>query len=164
MIGDGDVLVPPEKCPNCGSELHPDQDVCPQCGHMRALPEIAEPKLSVPSEIESISQTQPKGEDLVGRRSVGSSIGAAAIGCGGAFVAAIACMIGFLLFGGRQPAAVIVFSLESVLAVLLFLGFRAIIGRNPHARPALYAFVIVFVLLFGGLLSCIASLYNVRFQ
>jgi hypothetical protein len=164
MIGDGDELVPPEKCPNCGSELHADQEVCPQCGHMRALPTSAAPSKLGFVETPSTSEYQPKAGGLVGHRSAGGNVGAAFLGCGSAFLAAILCMIGFALLQSEQSPAAIVFSLEAVLAVLLFLGFRAIIGRNRDARPALYAFVIVFVVLFGGLVSCIASLYNVRVQ
>lgn len=157
MIGDGDELVPPEKCPNCGSELHPDRDVCPQCGHMRAVPEAGASTVGVPPVV-----APPIG--MPATTTAGSKVGAAAIGCGAAFVAAIACGIGLVYVLQWQLGPAIVFTLQAVIAVLCFLGFRAILGRNPNARPALYAFVIVFVVLFGGFMACIYSFNNFRVQ
>ena len=164
MIGDGEDLVPPEKCPNCGSELHADQDICPQCGHMRALPSSAVPSNSGPIETPRTSEYQPKAGELIGRRSAGGNVGAVAIGCGAAFVAAIACGIGFVFLIQLQPGPAIALTLPLVIAVLCFLGFRSIMGRNPNARPALYAFAIVFVVLYGGFTACVYSLTNFRVQ
>jgi hypothetical protein len=137
MVGADDEQVPPSTCPNCGNELHPDQSVCRNCGYIRPSSGTAVP-----------ASTGIKGG------------GGAWIGCGGAFVAIIICMV---LYGVALPVympSASILWIEAVLAIGCFFAFRALISRNPHAREALIAFVIVFIIVGGGLASCVGMFNN----
>jgi hypothetical protein len=148
MVGDGgDDLIPPPVCPNCGIELHLDQNVCRNCGYIRPT----------------------SGPVIPASTGIGGT-GSALIGCGGAFVAVIICMVAYgdmvanhFVFSSSMSSAVVLL-IETVLAVGCFFAFRALMTRNPHTREALIAFVIVFVVLGGGLASCVGMFnnFNVR--
>lgn len=139
MVGNGDDLVPPSTCPNCGEELHPDQAVCANCGYIK------------PSSRASI----PASTGI-------SGVGGAFIGCGGAFVAIFLCIILYGFSIGRLWPNAAVLLVEAVLAIGCFLGFRAVIAGNRHAREALIAFVVVFVVIGGGLAACFGMFTNLR--
>jgi hypothetical protein len=137
MVGNGDDLVPPSTCPNCGEELHPDQAVCANCGYIKP----------------SSSATVPAS---------GGIFGGASIGCGGAIVATIVCMVVYsYAFPDFMPQAVVLL-LELVLAVGCFLLFRRLSAGNPQAREALIAYVIVFIVFGGGLAACFGMFNNLR--
>jgi hypothetical protein len=135
--GNGDDLIPPPVCPNCGDELHLDQTVCANCGYIR-----------------------PSSGSVVPASSGVGGTGGALIGCGGAFVAVLICMIVYgFSFSTRMPAAVILL-IEAMLAIGCFLAFRALMAQNRYARESLIAFVIVFVVLGGGLGACVGMFSN----
>jgi hypothetical protein len=138
MIGAGDEVLPPSTCPNCKSELPPDQSVCRNCGYIRPFSGTAVP-----------ASTGIKGG------------GGAWMGCAGALVAIILCVVLYwVALPSYMPSAPIL-PIEAALAVAIFLGFRALMARNPHAREALIAFVIVFVILGGGLAAC-AGMFQIH--
>ena len=141
--GNGDDLIPPPVCPNCGNELHLDQTVCANCGYIR-----------------------PSSRTVVPASSGIGGTGSALIGCGGAFTAVIICMVayGYMTANGfvfqSSMSSAVVLLLEAALAVGCFLAFRTLMARSPHAREALIAFVIVFVVIGGGLASCVGMFNN----
>jgi len=93
----------------------------------------------------------------------GAKIGAAAIGCGAAFVAALASLFGLAFLAGRVTG-LLMLVIEFAIGVLCFFGFRALMHRNPSARVALYAFAIVFLVLFGGFAACVGLISNFNFR
>jgi hypothetical protein len=137
MVGDGGELVPPSTCPNCGAELHLDQTVCRNCGFIK-----------------------PTSGPVIPASSGIGGTGGAMIGCGGAFVAIILCIILYGFSTGSLWPNAAVLLVEAVLAIGCFLGFRAVIAGNPHAREALIAFVIVFIVVGGGLGACVGMFNN----
>ena len=137
--GNGDDLIPPPVCPNCGNEFHLDQTVCANCGYIR-----------------------PSSGSVVPASSGVGGTGGALIGCGGAIVAVIICIgVYSLTFANFMPYGFpLALLVEVLLAVVCFLGFRKIIAQNPHAREALIAFVIVFIVVGGGFGACIGMFNN----